>query len=788
MINRIVPIIGTFFFVTPLMYAQSVVLHPAYQSIGIEVDLPAGFDADNSTYCTIKYKPADTGTWKDAFPPDRITFSGQDQFRGSVFLLQAGTPCDIAVSIHDSIPEEKVIYQHTVSTSTLNDPETIVGTEIRWVAPDGSGKEYTKDKPGQLKTLLESGDVTCGTTIYLMDGVYTDLSIVFRLNGSCTEEKPIHIMAAPGAHPIIDGAYQGTLAWTRNEHDTLLYRSNLPPNTGYTNICILNGNNLYPYPTLNAFWYFHDHNLRDLNFNADGFVRDESNIWIKTKAGTNPNNTDVTISKAFRFITVYGNSHDGYLHFKGLTIKNIAKNQKESQSMAFDLRDVNHIWFDSCQFVFNNFDIQFGGKCDHILIENCQFKNDNGLYSHVMIKRSPLYFITEATSYARNRETGALVFKNNSNVTIRNNVFTGTNSGMYLNSSAGVAEADVYDNEFVDNYDAIECDGNWVNFRVLNNRFVRPMAGISAAPPGIGPRYFYRNVFYGMRGRENVKDDPYFVGCTPPTVYYSPATGIKTNSSGTNPARGNMYFFNNTFYSDDTLAFTMEPWLGEWKNIYFVNNIFSDNIKHPYYFHGLKDKPDFQFSSDHDNYYSYDESSPLILAKEMHGKYNCHSWFEVDSFQSQMRALTGSNRIFFNKPYHQNPAFKDVSHGDFSLEDYSPLIDGGVIIPGFYDFQGSVPDIGAIESNKSSAVYESSTPQNTFTLYPNPTTGTVYMKSRNNEIPAFVQVWNIQGINTGVEYNPGSNSIRLGTLPPGMYIVAIGQQNATILYYKILKI
>ena len=62
------------------------------------------------------------------------------------------------------------------------------------------------------------------------------------------------------------------------------------------------------------------------------------------------------------------------------------------------------------------------------------------------------------------------------------------------------------------------------------------------------------------------------------------------------------------------------------------------------------------------------------------------------------------------------------------------------------------------------------------------------MKGRNNEIPAFVQVWNIQGINTGIEYNPGSNSIRLGHLPPGMYIVAIGQQNATILYYKILKI
>ncbi|MBK7740583.1 MAG: hypothetical protein IPI42_08515 [Saprospiraceae bacterium] len=66
--------------------------------------------------------------------PIELLFPVRTEFRGSVFLLQAGTPCDIAVSIHDSIPEEKVIYQHTVSTSTLNDPETIVGTNIRWVA------------------------------------------------------------------------------------------------------------------------------------------------------------------------------------------------------------------------------------------------------------------------------------------------------------------------------------------------------------------------------------------------------------------------------------------------------------------------------------------------------------------------------------------------------------------------------------------------------------------------------------------------------------------------------
>ena len=54
--------------------------------------------------------------------------------------------------------------------------------------------------------------------------------------------------------------------------------------------------------------FFTIHNLRDLNFNAaDGFVRDESNIWIQDKGREqNPSNTDVTISKAFRFVMVYG--------------------------------------------------------------------------------------------------------------------------------------------------------------------------------------------------------------------------------------------------------------------------------------------------------------------------------------------------------------------------------------------------------------------------------------------------------------------------------------------------
>lgn len=773
-------------------YCQTVVLHPAYRSIGVEVDLPDGFDDDNSSYCKIKYKSSNTENWKEAFTPDRIVYSGQSQFRGSLFFLESGSSYDIMVSIRDSIPEDKIIFESTTTASTLENPEISTGQNIKWVSPDGSGNIYSKEKPGRFKELMESGTVHCGTTVYLMDGVYTDLPISFHFYNSCTEETPINIMAAPGAHPVIDGAYQGKLTWTQSATDSLLYQASLPAGTGYTNICIINGNNLYPYPTLNAFWYFHNNNLRDLSFHADGFLRDNNNIWIKTKAGTDPNNSEVTISKAFRFITVYGNNHDGYLHFKGLIIKNVAKNNVSnsniSASIAFDLRSINHIWFDSCVFEYNNYDIIFYNECKNILIENCTFKNDNGLYSHVMIKRSPLYFLTESTSYARNRETVAITFNNNKNVTLRNSKFVGTNSGIYLNNNDGVAEMDVYNNEFIDNFDAVECDGNWVNLRVWNNRFEHPMSGISAAPPNIGPRYFYRNVFFGMRGRENAEDDPYFIGCNPPSAYFSPATGIKTNSSGISSTRGNLYFFNNTFYSDDTLGFTMEPWLGEWKNIYFVNNIFADNIKHPFYFHGLKDKTDFQFSSNHDSYFSYDETMPLLLAKEIHGQYNCQSWYEVDSFQSKMSTLTGSNKINFNQPFHQNPGFKNIGTGDFSLVSSSPLIDKGVIIPGFDDYQGLAPDIGAFESNITSYVKGNQSNQDVFIVYPNPSSGTVFIRGRNNEIPSFVHLLNMQGTDMGISLNPISNTISLRHLPSGMYMLAIGQQSGKTSYYKLLKI
>jgi hypothetical protein len=81
-------------------------------------------------------------------------------------------------------------------------------------------------------------------------------------------------------------------------------------------------------------------------------------------------------------------------------------------------------------------------------------------------------------------------------------------------------------------------------------------------------------VFLAAPGANPIFDGGYSAPLTwtphasaPVTTFNSQAIGIKTNSGdGTptiNPA--NLYFFNNTFHSDDSLGFAYTLWGGEWK-------------------------------------------------------------------------------------------------------------------------------------------------------------------------------------------------------------------------------
>ena len=114
----------------------------------------------------------------------------------------------------------------------------------------------------------------------------------------------------------------------------------------------------------------------------------------------------------------------------------------------------------------------------------------------------------------------------------------------------------------------------------------------------------------------------------------------------------------------------------------------------------------FQIYSSHDNYFSYNNSAPIAVVKHIHGQYNCTDVQNVNSLQNQLSSISGSPNISIINPKQDDPLFNNVLIGGFELSNNSPLIDAGIQIQGFYDFNGLRPDVGAKESTNTLSINE----------------------------------------------------------------------------------
>ncbi|HLP92522.1 MAG TPA: T9SS type A sorting domain-containing protein [Saprospiraceae bacterium] len=768
-----------------LLHAQTVEFHPTCHSIGVEVR-----EIGNADSCGVEYRKTSETIWKTGFPPDRITLSGEEQYRGSLFLLEPQTAYEVRVT---SFQAGNLVSVQLGQVSTLSDPEFGWGQTLKWVAPNGSGNAYTQDQPGNLTALFNSGQVSCGVTVLLMDGVYTQNGLQLTIQNPCTENTPITLMAAPGAHPVIEGGIQTPLAWTQHPSDSKLFSATIPQAAAHSNICVMDGKALYPYPSLTSELLLGGYHLAALNFGYDGFVRDENTIWIKTQAGTNPANAEITLSRSFRFLTVYGGDKDAYLKVKGIVFQHFGKPvlnplgsaQDAYGATVFDIRNAHHVYFDSCRFDFNTSHISFTNQCNHLFIQHCTFRHDAGKWTHAMIKKSNVFvhsiLYTVSSSRGRAVETAGIFIHKSRNAVIRHNLFDGLNSGIESYIDQGpLEEIDVYNNVFVDNFDAIECDGYWTNLRAWNNEFIRPMAGISAAPPLVGPRYFYRNLFHGMQGRRNEQDDPYFIGCTPVTEnYMGQGIGIKTNTgNGLSSDRGNLYFFNNTFHAVDTLGFVFTSWDSEWRKALFINNIYTHEGHYPFYYFSLAGNSDYRLQSVTDNYYCYDPVEPLAVIKHIHGQYQCTEAPDVAALEEVLTSISGSPNIAIRDPMQADPGFETMTDGGFALAQGSLMIDAGTLIPGFYDYQGSKPDLGA----KEGAAISSVMPDKQFLplrVYPNPGNGLFTLEWFRQSAESSIRVVNAFGQETAFwQTNEEKISLDLRREPDGVYLIQIQSGNA----------
>ncbi|MBK7221355.1 MAG: T9SS type A sorting domain-containing protein [Saprospiraceae bacterium] len=734
---------------------QTIDLVPLYNTIGIKV---TNISTEDS--CKVEYKLSQSNIWQLGYPPDKISISNIEQFRGSVFNLAENTQYDVKVTLYEGASAKTLPI---AQTTTLLSPDFNPKGDVKWVSPTGTGN-YSQNNPGSLASLFLSGQITCGTTIVVKDGIYSTNGLQLTINNHCTEETPVLLIAEEGASPVFDASTTITTPWTPHPTISDLYSTPTPTGSSHSNICILGNNTLYPYPSLTANGLLGNYNLSTLNFGYDGFVRDENTIWVKTKTGINPNDSIVKVSNAHGFLTVYGNNRNAYLKVKGIEFRyygkpllnNLGGDSDSYGATVFDLRNIHHVYFDSCRFLFNTSDVSFTNQCNNLTFQNCSFKHNAGKWTHAMIKKSNdvvhSLFTTVSSSRARGVETAAISVFETKSVVLRNNTFEGLNSGIASSFDSGLNEDfDINNNTFVDNFDAIECDGLWSNLRVWENEIIRPMAGISAAPPLIGPRYFYRNVIHGMAGRRNEQDDPYFIGCDlASNNYMSQGIGIKTNSGYAGDILpGNLYFFNNTFFATDPLGFIFTSWESEWRKALFINNLYSHSTSYPFFYFSLASSQtngDFQITSVSDNYFSGNNNTPIVEVKHIHGQSNCTDINKVSELQSTLTAISGSPNISIQNPNQVNPFFVSTTIGDFELTSNSSLIDAGSIIQGFYDFNGTNPDIGAKESNFTLNINEISLLENKIIVYPDPSSGlfTVKLASQSE---ATINVFNYLGQN-----------------------------------------
>lgn len=762
---------------------QVIQMYPMYHSIGYEI-----YDNFSIDSCKVEFKAIHSDQWLNGLNPDKVYWIDDYRWIGSVFPLGENETYEFKVTIfRGSQAVTLPIYQ----AKTLHLPKLVSNQEIKWVSPNGRGN-YTKEDPGNLKDLFASGSVECGTTIFLTNGIYRDYNLVLHLTKDCSTEQPIIIKAAPDAKPIIDGSIQVETEWTAHSGINGMYYTSAPPNASHSSICLLGDRVLYPYPTIFGNILFGFYNLSELNLDHDGFVRDENQIWIKTQDNIDPNQVPVYVSQAFNFLTVYGNGFNANIHIIGLEFYHFSKPKLNPPgspidyfpARVFDFRNIHHIYIDSCHFNLNTLSVVFSDSCSKSLIQNCRFTHQAGNWSHAMLKKSQNYLSSPwwiiSSSRARNIETPSILLENFTEITLRQNQFIGVNSALEsILPSGRVKEIEVYQNLFLNNFDAIECDGLWSNLRIWENEFYHAMAAISAAPPLIGPRYIYRNIVHGLKGRKNKPDDVLFFECDPiVSEFFSEAAAIKTNSGELrHPLAGPMYVFNNTIYSEDSLGFAAHFWLSEWSKALWVNNILAKKSQPVLFFADLGNTQlnnTFQLTSIRDNFYIYNAETPIITVRKNNSQFQCEEIYNADDIEPKLRYISTSPYIVVTEPFQIDPKFDFIGSDGFHLTANSPMIDAGVIIPGFYDFKGAYPDLGAKEYNGISHTEKTILKSLNCTVYPNPSKGQ-YIQFNFNEtincLGAFIL--NPQGQLIAHLQGFKSNTWNLDAkdISPGFYII-----------------
>lgn len=780
--------------------AQQLSLHSTLHSIGYQVVLPSGYDTDLTVVTEVRYRETG-GDWQPGFPASRTSMG---EFWGSLFQLEPGKTYELELSLIDSFP----VYKKDVLTgaaTTRTVPVIEATGNLKWVAPGGSGSAYTESNPGNLKTLLSSG-LACGTTVLLKGGHYYLGGMTLNLTQDCPEGQPITIMAAQGEQPVLDGGSYETYTWTQSQGDPDMWWTTLPSSLRFNALCLVDGERMYPYAILNPASFFPGYpSLKSLGFDLSGFYRGKDNkVYIKTLDHKNINNADVLFAKEYSCLRIKGNKKNVRLRIKGIQFRYYGKGTCDYDffgnpttcypSYTLTIENASNVVVDGCSFDFCNFPVEFTGKCNNNIVMNCNIVDGTGYWSHAAFKttRDQVIPLVDPScgTYGRYLENIGISFRFfageavHGNIVWKNNV-QGVVDGISLGKgedNPGMIASDISENHISWCFDGLVIGGEHRSTQIWGNDLSYCPIGTSLITQGQRNAYIFRNVFHHMDQRKNHMDDPNFVTCENVKTHESWTTALKLNAGEPDEIPTNqIYFMHNTVYGIEPYSFSLYLWQPNWKVLQLRNNIFYTEGDATLFFDGVLDQPSYSFESVNNDVVNLGSDTTGII-RPMHGGQNACLFFEdLETLSDSLAQITGSPDVWLNNPLNLLPHFADPEHGDFHLPANSPLIDKGVLIPGFNnDFSGAAPEVGAFETIVATSVRQRELlPSTGLDVFPNPSAGNFFTRFSSPGGDASLQIRDMRGrlvMERQLKALPSGEQtlvLELPSLPSGVYFLKI---------------
>jgi len=607
-----------------------------FATAGIVVTISG--DANGNATAAVEWRQVGEPTFRLAHPAVRIDAT---HFVGSLFRLDSGTSYELRATLDD--PDGVTgPASTTVAASTRVDtlPEPTLRT--LYVAPTGSNSNPGTNPLQPLLTIQHAADLSQpGDLILIAPGIYRE-SVDVPTSG--TASQPI-VFRGSATGAVLDGADAGILAgvtWTSVGNG--VWSTTLGFDTG---LVVTDQGRLYLYSSLT--------NLQALGAGAPGgFFVNGSTLYLKNADGSAPAAREIHVARLENGFYLDDRS---YVRIENLEMRHYGSGD---YGKGVYLRYSSDCAVRQCRIhEVGAAGVWIKGGSRHLIEDNDFWDTSIFNWPWEYTKGSS----AEDNAVALTDEVGR-------GTVIRRNHIQGTFNGMgpcggSAPPSGFTNETDIYDNVFTEHTDdAIEPEGYCSNVRIWGNHIEDSHMAFAVAPAAPGPTWIIGNVAYNFGNTRTSQIDGYT------------ASALKINSGYSTPI-GPLFLYHNTLLSEapdtDALAL-LDP--GESTYILARNNVFSGTQYSIYKVNPV----DLDF--DWDDLFTTD---PIRFVR-----WEGTQLANLSAFQ----AFTGQEADGLSAP----PLLTDPAGGDFTPTSDSLLVDRGLVIPGINDdYQGSAPDIGAVE-------------------------------------------------------------------------------------------